>query len=49
LQGGGRDTMEACMDYWERATHMTKAEWKAACLRSFTHREEVKKSLQKSR
>jgi len=22
------------MGFWERATHMSKAEWKAACLRT---------------
>jgi hypothetical protein len=32
--GGGGKTLEACMGFWDRATHMTKAEWKAACLRT---------------
>jgi hypothetical protein len=35
--GGGREGLQACMDFWDSATHMTKAEWKAACQRS-THR-----------
>jgi len=49
LQGGGRDTLEACIDFWDAATHMTKTEWKAACQRSIAHRDEIQKSYQKSR
>src|SRR5215813_8870505 len=43
LQGGGRDTLEACIDFWDAATHMTKTEWKAACQRSIAHRDEIQK------
>ena len=32
--GGGGDTLADCMGFWDRGTHMTKAEWKAACVRS---------------
>jgi hypothetical protein len=32
--GGGREGLQACMEFWDSATHMTKAEWKAACQRS---------------
>jgi hypothetical protein len=32
--GGGADTMESCMGFWDRGTHMTKAEWHAACTRT---------------
>jgi hypothetical protein len=32
--GGGGKTLAACMGFWDKATHMTKAEWKAACLRT---------------
>ena len=32
--GGGGKTLHDCMGFWDRATHMTKAEWKAACLRT---------------
>ncbi|KAB2911661.1 MAG: hypothetical protein F9K29_21925 [Hyphomicrobiaceae bacterium] len=32
--GGGGKTLADCMGFWERATHMTKAEWRAACLRT---------------
>jgi hypothetical protein len=49
LQGGGRDTLEGCISFWDRATHMTKAEWKAACQRSIVHRGEINKSYQKLR
>src|SRR5262245_55388184 len=49
LQGGGLDTLEGCISFWDRATHMTKTEWKAACQRSIVHREEINKSYQKSR
>jgi len=33
-QGGGGKTLADCMGFWDRETHMTKAEWKAACLRT---------------
>jgi len=32
--GGGREGLAACMEFWDSGTHMTKAEWKAACERS---------------
>jgi hypothetical protein len=32
--GGGGATLKDCMSFWDRATHMTKSEWRAACLRS---------------
>ena len=32
--GGGGKTLADCMGFWDRGTHMTKAEWKAACVRS---------------
>jgi hypothetical protein len=31
--GGGGDTLADCMGFWDRATHMSKQEWRAACLR----------------
>src|SRR5205814_2012777 len=34
IAGGGGKTLQDCMGFWELATHMTKAEWKGACLRS---------------
>jgi hypothetical protein len=33
-QGGGGETLADCMGSWDRETLMTKAEWKAACLRT---------------
>jgi hypothetical protein len=32
--GGGGKTLADCMGFWEAATHMTKAEWRAACKRT---------------
>jgi len=32
--GGGGKTLAACMGFWERATHMSKSEWRAACKRT---------------
>jgi hypothetical protein len=32
--GGGGKTLADCMGFWDRETHMTKAEWKSACVRS---------------
>ena len=49
LQGGGLDTLEACIGFWDAATHMTKTEWKTACQRSIAHRDEIQRVYQKSR
>jgi len=32
--GGGGKSLQDCMAYWDRDTHLTKADWKAACARS---------------
>lgn len=32
--GGGGKGLEACMGFWEKATHMTKSEWRQACKRT---------------
>jgi hypothetical protein len=32
--GGGGKTLADCMGFWDRETHMTKAEWRGACIRS---------------
>ena len=32
--GGGGKTLADCMRFWDRETHMTKAEWRAACQRT---------------
>jgi hypothetical protein len=34
VAGGGGKSLQDCMDFWDRETHMTKAEWKASCVRS---------------
>jgi hypothetical protein len=31
--GGGGNTLQDCMNFWDSRTHMSKAEWRAACLR----------------
>src|SRR5262245_22277649 len=31
--GGGGDSVEACMGFWDAGTHMSKQEWRAACRR----------------
>jgi hypothetical protein len=30
------------MDFWDRATHMSKQQWRAACLRTQSRLERVK-------
>jgi hypothetical protein len=32
--GGGGRTLEDCIKFWDRGTHMTKSEWRIACTRS---------------
>ena len=32
--GGGGKTLADCMGFWDAGTHMTKAEWRAACKRT---------------
>jgi hypothetical protein len=29
--GGGGDTLQACMGFWDRGTHMSEVKWRAAC------------------
>jgi hypothetical protein len=31
--GGGGNTVQDCMNFWDSGTHMSKAEWRTACLR----------------
>jgi hypothetical protein len=42
LPGGGRQGLQACMEFWDRETHMTKAEWKVSCQRSIQRMDSVK-------
>jgi hypothetical protein len=32
--GGGGKSLAACMGFWDKATHMTKGEWREACKRT---------------
>ena len=32
--GGGGNTLADCMSFWDKDTHMTKAQWRATCIRS---------------
>lgn len=32
--GGGGKTLADCMGFWDKDTHMTKAEWRATCVRT---------------
>jgi hypothetical protein len=34
LPGGGGGSLQDCLAFWDRETHMSKAEWKASCQRS---------------
>ena len=45
IAGGGGLTLSDCMQFWDAATHMTKAEWKAACTRSMHRLDEVSREL----
>jgi hypothetical protein len=45
LLGGGGDTLEACMGYWDRATHMTKKEWRVSCQRTLHRLDDVAKEF----
>ena len=40
--GGGGKTLADCMGFWEPATHMTKTEWRAACLRTMKEHPSVR-------
>jgi hypothetical protein len=44
LPGGGGGSLQDCLAFWDRETHMTKGEWKASCQRSI-HRLENLPSL----
>ena len=40
--GGGGRTLQDCMGFWDRGTHMTKSEWRAACQRSIHRLDNLK-------
>jgi hypothetical protein len=41
LPGGGGGTLKDCLEFWDRATHMTKKEWRAACQRTLHRLDDV--------
>jgi hypothetical protein len=45
IAGGGGSTLEDCMRFWDRATHMSKTEWRDACVRSLHRLDEVVRDL----
>jgi hypothetical protein len=45
LPGGGGGTLKDCMGFWDRATHMTKNEWKAACQRTIHRLDDVEREF----
>ena len=40
--GGGGKSLADCMGFWDKGTHMTKVEWRAACKRSMQENPDVK-------
>jgi hypothetical protein len=32
--GGGGKSLDDCMRFWDRDTHMSKSEWRVACVRT---------------
>ena len=40
--GGGGRTLQDCMGFWDRGTHMTRSEWRAACQRSIHRLDNLK-------
>jgi hypothetical protein len=47
LPGGGGGTLKDCMAFWDRATHMTKIEWKAACQRTLHRLDDVAREFER--
>ena len=42
IAGGGGRTLKDCMNFWDRATHMTKSEWRDLCQRSLHRLDNLK-------
>jgi hypothetical protein len=40
--GGGGKELQDCMNFWDRGTHMSKAQWRAACKRTLNRIETLK-------
>jgi hypothetical protein len=43
--GGGGKSLADCMGFWDRGTHMTKQEWRAACRRTLNRLNNLKVEL----
>jgi hypothetical protein len=46
--GGGGKALEDCMNFWDHKTHMSKREWRAACLRVQNRLEELRREAEES-
>jgi hypothetical protein len=46
--GGGGSTLADCMSFWDRDTHMTKSEWRAACKRTLVRIDTIDAESKKS-
>jgi hypothetical protein len=42
IPGGGGKTLSDCMGFWDRGTHMSKQQWRAACKRTLNRLENLK-------
>jgi hypothetical protein len=45
--GGGGNTVEDCMRLWDKATHMSKSEWRASCARSLHRFDAVTREIER--
>jgi hypothetical protein len=42
VPGGGGKTLADCMGFWDKETHMSKAEWRAACKRTMAENPSIR-------
>ena len=42
VAGGGGHTVQDCVGFWDKGTHMTKSEWRLACERSLHRLDNLK-------
>src|SRR5262245_42628931 len=45
IPGGGADTFEGCMGFWDAGTHMSKREWAASCRRMMNRLQNLQSEL----
>jgi hypothetical protein len=43
--GGGGKSLQDCMGFWDKGTHMTKQEWRAACQRTLNRLDNLKAEI----